>query len=636
MGGMALGAALCARFSTRIRNPLAGLRAGRSGDRPLRARVPRGVRRRDRLVLCRAAARARRGLASAHRQASGVACALILPQSILLGATFPLMSAGLVRTHAGTRRSDRHALFLQQPGRGCGRSDERFRPDRMGRLAGHLAHRGHRQSGARGRGRAACPACRRCAAPCAPRTARHRRTLLLAVALLTGLASFIYEICWIRMLSLVLGASTHSFELMLSTFILGLALGGLAVRRLVDGAASPERLLGWVQVAMGLAALATLPVYDRSFELMEYLMKGLARTDAGYLFFNLAGQGISALVMLPATFLAGMTLPLITGALLRRGSGERAIGQVYAANTLGRHRGRADRGAPRPAAAGTERHADAWRARRCAARHRPALPLRAAGTGRRRRRWPAACWRSCRSPLLFELNPNKLTAGVFRHGDLSSSARCAHPLREGRQDRDRAPGGLWRDGQHPHQRQVRRLDQHGPRRRARLRRDHHGADRRAAARAQARGEKRGGDRHRHRPDHARPAAGPGDRARRNRRNRGGDGGGGARLRAAQQLGLRRSARQHRDRRRQDLLLDAQPALRHPGVRALQPLGERRLEPVHARVLPAHPRPSQPGRHPGAVVPALRNRRLAARLGDARAGRGISRITRCTRRATTTC
>ncbi len=51
--------------------------------------------------------------------------------------------------------------------------------------------------------------------------------LLLAVAFLTGLASFIYEISWIRMLSLVLGASTHSFELMLSTFILGLALGGL-------------------------------------------------------------------------------------------------------------------------------------------------------------------------------------------------------------------------------------------------------------------------------------------------------------------------------------------------------------------------------------------------------------------------
>src|SRR5258708_31173136 len=39
--------------------------------------------------------------------------------------------------------------------------------------------------------------------------------------------------------------------------------------------------------------------------------------------------------MLPATFFAGMTLPLLTGALLRRGAGEAAIGEVYAANTLG-------------------------------------------------------------------------------------------------------------------------------------------------------------------------------------------------------------------------------------------------------------------------------------------------------------
>src|SRR6185369_12604328 len=58
--------------------------------------------------------------------------------------------------------------------------------------------------------------------------------LLLVVAMLTGLSSFIYEIVWIRMLSLVLGASTHSFELMLASFILGLALGGLWVRSRVD------------------------------------------------------------------------------------------------------------------------------------------------------------------------------------------------------------------------------------------------------------------------------------------------------------------------------------------------------------------------------------------------------------------
>ena len=39
--------------------------------------------------------------------------------------------------------------------------------------------------------------------------------------------------------------------------------------------------------------------------------------------------------MLPATICAGMTLPLITRALLQGSAGERAIGQVYSTNTLG-------------------------------------------------------------------------------------------------------------------------------------------------------------------------------------------------------------------------------------------------------------------------------------------------------------
>src|SRR5256885_13499295 len=79
---------------------------------------------------------------------------------------------------------------------------------------------------------------------------------LLVVAFFTGLASFVYEIGWIRMLSLVLGASTHSFELMLSTFILGLALGGLAVRGRGDARPPPRRPLGWGPNPQGLLRLA--------------------------------------------------------------------------------------------------------------------------------------------------------------------------------------------------------------------------------------------------------------------------------------------------------------------------------------------------------------------------------------------
>ena len=46
MGGMAAGAASCARLSTRLAQPARGLRAGRGDRRPVRARVPSALRRR--------------------------------------------------------------------------------------------------------------------------------------------------------------------------------------------------------------------------------------------------------------------------------------------------------------------------------------------------------------------------------------------------------------------------------------------------------------------------------------------------------------------------------------------------------------------------------------------------------------
>ena len=41
--------------------------------------------------------------------------------------------------------------------------------------------------------------------------------LLLAATLLSALASFLYEVGWIRMLSLVLGSATHAFELWIAS-----------------------------------------------------------------------------------------------------------------------------------------------------------------------------------------------------------------------------------------------------------------------------------------------------------------------------------------------------------------------------------------------------------------------------------
>jgi predicted membrane-bound spermidine synthase len=159
---------------------------------------------------------------------------------------------------------------------------------------------------------------------------------LLWVSALTGLSSFVYEIAWIRMLSMVLSSATHSFEIMLASFILGLALGGWWIRKRIERIGAGTLVyLAVVQMMMGVLALATVPLYNYTFDAMAWLMSGLARSEQGFVLYTLALTAVALAVMLPATFCAGMTLPLITSHLYRHGSGERAIGQTYAANTLG-------------------------------------------------------------------------------------------------------------------------------------------------------------------------------------------------------------------------------------------------------------------------------------------------------------
>src|SRR5262245_33456116 len=205
-----------------------------------------------------------------------LASALILPQSVLLGMTFPLMTGGVLRLQP-QRAGYAVAMlyFTNSLGAAAGVLASGFYFLAAVGLPGTLIAAGIVNLAVaalvlllRPPGDAPAPA-----AAAAPAAAVPDLRLLLAVAALTGFSSFLYEIGWIRMLSLVLGSSTHAFELMLSAFILGLACGGLWVRRRIDAAREPLRLLALVQVVMGLAAVATLPVYGSSFVAMEAAMQ---------------------------------------------------------------------------------------------------------------------------------------------------------------------------------------------------------------------------------------------------------------------------------------------------------------------------------------------------------------------------
>src|SRR5688572_10505889 len=201
MGGMAAGAAGCARLSERLRNPLLGYALAEAliGALAL-AFHPVFVGLTDWSYGSLLPALGSEWPVLGAKLL--IACLLILPQSILLGMTFPLMSAGLARAHPASQGESIAMLyFTNSLGAAAGVLNFALA------AAVWLLARPARDLPIRNTGEAA-----------------SRANLLLAVAFFTGLASFIYEILWIRMLSLVLGSSTHSFELMLSTFILGLAL----------------------------------------------------------------------------------------------------------------------------------------------------------------------------------------------------------------------------------------------------------------------------------------------------------------------------------------------------------------------------------------------------------------------------
>jgi len=339
MGGMAIGAALVGQFTNRLSQPLVVYAAvelalgvvGIVFHDVYRAATDWGY-----------AWLMPRACSSEGPCAAGfvLGSLLLLPQSVLLGATFPLMVAGVLRREP------------QAPGRTVAML---YFCNSIGAVIGVLASTFWLipAVGLPGTSRAAgvcnlaigvvilavsvkAPTRAAVSGPGAAASAFDRGvTLLLLVSALTGLSSFIYEIVWIRMLSLVLGASTHAFELMLASFILGLALGGLWIRSRIERVPDAWTWLAQVQICMGVLALATLPLYNQLFDLAGYVISSLKRSAGTYPIYHAWSAAASMLVMLPATFCAGMTLPLITLLLIRSRAGERGVGFCYAANTVG-------------------------------------------------------------------------------------------------------------------------------------------------------------------------------------------------------------------------------------------------------------------------------------------------------------
>jgi spermidine synthase len=152
---------------------------------------------------------------------------------------------------------------------------------------------------------------------------------VLAVMLVSGAASFGYEILWTRMLSHLLGGSIYAFATMLASFLAGLALGSAAAARFAPDRARALQLFVAAQLGTALVSIGIFHLLDALPALLA--SAGLARWSEQAIQAVLAGG-----VLLPASLCIGATYPLAVRMLVDdpRSAGA-GSGRVYAWNTAG-------------------------------------------------------------------------------------------------------------------------------------------------------------------------------------------------------------------------------------------------------------------------------------------------------------
>ncbi|WP_354016159.1 fused MFS/spermidine synthase [Dyella japonica] len=140
----------------------------------------------------------------------------------------------------------------------------------------------------------------------------------------SGAASLVYQLLWIKQLSLVVGVEVYAVTMAVSAFFAGLALGGAWLGRKADELQRPLRLYALLEGAVAvLAVIATflLAHSAAAFAVLERQVGWLAWV----LPFVLVGA--------PAVAMGG-TLPVLVRAATR-GSVAATGGRLYAANTAG-------------------------------------------------------------------------------------------------------------------------------------------------------------------------------------------------------------------------------------------------------------------------------------------------------------
>jgi spermidine synthase len=152
--------------------------------------------------------------------------------------------------------------------------------------------------------------------------------VLLLLFVGSGCAALVYEVVWFQLLQLVIGSSTLSLSVLLSTYMGGLCIGSLLFARVIPARHHPLRVYALLELGIGLIGILVL------FGMP--LVAGAYTSWAGTGTAGIVLRCIAAAIcLLPPTLLMGATLPALSRWVETTPRGVSWLGLFYAGNTMG-------------------------------------------------------------------------------------------------------------------------------------------------------------------------------------------------------------------------------------------------------------------------------------------------------------
>ena len=150
---------------------------------------------------------------------------------------------------------------------------------------------------------------------------------------LSGSAALVYQVVWVRSLTLIFGGSHFAVAVVLSIFMAGLAIGGYIVGRQVDRTEKPLKLYGLLEIGIavfGVVFMGLMKVYPSI-----YIPLAQWKEDSP-LYLLIIRILFSVVALIIPTVLMGGTLPVLSKFVSRQPKNLRAhLPLLYGLNTLG-------------------------------------------------------------------------------------------------------------------------------------------------------------------------------------------------------------------------------------------------------------------------------------------------------------